>query len=146
MPEAGYKKRRAKWTRDEALRVGREWIDRHDGQIPSATDFNPSDLRRAARGHTGKAASWLSRARHFDEHEYPWTGTIAKIFGSWNNYIKEMGRTPRPAHGGGRQSPPADFDTLQYLLDQAKTAEGELRQETLYTLAEQALGLADVEH
>jgi hypothetical protein len=95
VPDAGYTKRRAKWSREDILDAIQRWVKAF-GEPPTATDWNPSDARRAAREHSAKTQDWLGRVVRFESGDYPWTGTVWKTFGSWNGAISEAGFTPRP--------------------------------------------------
>lgn len=143
MPPKGYRKRRHKWSKQACEEAGHKWVREHDGEVPAATDFNLSDLLTAAREHSNKASRWLGRARYFEINELPWTATILKLYGSWNNYILALGLTPRPANGTQSVSIPlGSIEDLSRLIDNARHADEDERQEILLRVAEQALGLA----
>lgn len=144
MPEPGYTKRRAKWTADDIIAKVIEWDERH-GEPPTATDWNPSDCRSAAARSSMRAEWWMSRVIRFGEGEYPWSGSVSKVFGTWNEAIRAAGKQPR-----NETRPPAyhhgDVRTLTDLsrsLTRARRARDvTLKQQALYELAHDALAIA----
>src|SRR5690349_9406970 len=115
MPAEGYTKRRTKWTEEEVIAKIKEWHDLY-GDFPAATDWNSSDTRRAARHHAELTRNWLTRVRRFESGEWPWTGTVYKLFGGWNKAIEAAGFDPRPAVAQGRQ--PAAIDNVAEAFDE----------------------------
>lgn len=99
MPEPGYTKRRVVWTAEEMIAKVHEWADLY-GDVPSAADWNASDLRAAVDRSTERAAMWLTRLDRLNRGEWPWTGSVYKKFGGWNELVEAAGEVPRPAHGG----------------------------------------------
>lgn len=143
MPEVGYTKRRHKWSEEEILAKAREW-EQLFGEPPAATDWNPSDSRAAIRRSLHRASRWSQRVQRFETGEWPWTGSVSKVFGTWNGMIEKAGFEPRPA----RLSvlPPAPEGGVQAvveLADQAKRARGEKRRMLLLAVADAALALAE---
>lgn len=143
MPAKGYKKRRARWSEQEVLAKVREWHDRY-GDIPSATDWNGSDSNAAARRSSDRAQAWLRRAQRFEQGEWPWTGTVFKMFGGWNQAMRAAGFEPRPAYRNG-VGQPTDV-TAEKLVGLARSAQRaknvDTRRLALYELASGALELA----
>ncbi len=144
MPKAGYKKRRAKWTEDEVIEKIQEWNSKF-GAPPTSTEWNPSDCRRSARISTDRAASWLDRAMTFETGEYPWTGSVQKLFDSWNAAIKAAGFTPRTSTLGSlRKGLTAEgLPGLKKLFDEVEAVKGEAQRMVLYRIAETAIALAE---
>jgi len=148
MPAEGYTKRRAKWTEEEVIAKIKEWVELY-GDIPAATDWNSSDTRRAARHHAGLAHDWLERVRRFEGGEYPWTGTVYKLFGGWNKAIEAAGFDPRPPVAQGRQPAKVDdvaqaLDEVAVMLSLAKSADNAIEQrEQMYAVAERAMAIAE---
>lgn len=142
MPSSGYKKRRTHWTREACVEAVKEWNERH-GDFPAATDWNPGDSQRSAVRSAERAQAWSIRAQRFYDGEYPWTGTVWRLFGSWNALIKEAGFKPRPPRRslldlGNR----ADVDRLVELAGEIDKLEGDRRRVALHELASVALTMA----
>jgi hypothetical protein len=149
VPPRGYRKRRLKWTREDVVKKIKEWKTIY-GDIPSAVDWNASDTRRASEHHAGLAAHWLERLRRFESGEWPWTGTVYKLFGGWNNAIEEAGFDPRPAVRPGYESGPLirnvpkAFKELEIALQAAQKAEDpKIMKEQMYEVAAKALAIAE---
>lgn len=119
MPEAGYVKRRQKWTEEEIVAKIREWVERY-GEIPAATDWHPGDCNRSARISAARSQAWLARAERFREGEYPWPRTVQQVFGRWSEAIRAAGFQPR------RESIP-DLEPSIKPSDAIRSIEGYLR-------------------
>lgn len=151
MPETGYTKRRAAWSEDDILDAIRRWAADHDGMPPTATEWNPSDCRYSAELSTARAEAWLARADDFEAGEYPWTGSVVKRFGSWNDAIRRAGFTPRRRtilDGAYERVGPRRRPTLAGIrssLEAAAKARGEARRRALLAVARTALRLAEAE-
>lgn len=149
MPAPGYTKRRAVWTREAIIEAIQDWAAKHDGQPPSATEWNPSDCRYSAELSAARAGAWLERVADFEGGEYPWTGTVVKKFARWNDAIKEAGFTPRRAtilNGTYERKGPrrrTSLSALRKSIDAIDKASGEARRRALYGLARQALRMAE---
>lgn len=87
-------KRRLKWEKAEVIEKIQQWVKDY-GEIPAATDWNPSDCRRSSYIATERARRWADRADRFSQGVYPWPRTVQDLFGSWNNAIAAAGFTPR---------------------------------------------------
>lgn len=144
MPEPGYTKRRVAWTPEELVAKVHEWADLY-GDVPSATDWNPADLRGAVDRSTERAAMWLARLDRFNSGEWPWTGTVYNRFGRWNDMIRAAGEVPRPAHGGQPnirlEYDTAKLNTMTRRVGAAETTEE--RKTALRDLALTAWTMAD---
>lgn len=149
MPPVGYKKRRHVWTRDEVIEKLREWQEAY-GEPPSATDWNGSDTLAASRRSAERSRAWAERHRRFVEGEWPWNGTVAKLFGSWNNAlnaagleIRWQGKRSRVFHEGTI----LDSDELRALVDEADAAmvsgQNSVLRLSLLSLADKALKWAE---
>src|SRR4051794_11452720 len=90
MPSKGYKKRRHVWPEEEIEAKAKEWFER-TGRSPTATDWNPSDARRAAQRSLSRAGHWFSVASFFEQGEWPWSGTVTKKYGGWNKMLAKAG-------------------------------------------------------
>jgi hypothetical protein len=86
---------------------------------------------------------WNERAARFYEGEFPWTGTVSKLFGNWNALIKEAGFTPRPYPKPLEERPPTkSTKNLVELAEQVEKTTGERQLAALHELASSALKLA----
>jgi hypothetical protein len=113
------------------LEKAREWAAA-EGAPPSATDWNPADARAAAR--------------RFDSGEWPWAGTVSKLFGRWNAMIEEAGMVPRTSPRTPLPEPPeGGLRAVAEALERAEAASGEDRQRLLYEVAQTALAVAEGE-
>lgn len=93
MPEQGYTKRRARWTRDEVLQAIEKFV-KETGRSPSAGDFHPGDCLEAAHRSAARSMMWLERRERFYKLQLPWAGTVHKLFGSWTAAVREAGYEP----------------------------------------------------
>lgn len=142
MPSAGYTKRRSRWTREECIEAVRVWAEVY-GEFPAATDWNPGDSTRAAAISAQRAQAWNARAQRFYDGEYPWTGTVWKLFGSWNGLIREAGFDPRPSRRSMLEvENRLDDGRLVELADQVAKLQGDQRRAALHELASTALTMA----
>ena len=147
MPAEGYTKRRHKWTEEDVIKKVKEWVDEH-GEIPSAADWS-TDTLRASRHHAGLAQHWMNRYLRFKAGEWPWTGTIYKLFGGWNAMIKAAGYEPRAAVRPGYEKKPIGdlanaIDEIAVMVSLAKSADDVSEQkEQMYAVAERALAIAE---
>lgn len=85
-----------KWTREAILNAIRAWAAEHNGQPPTAYDWNPT--LAYSQGN-------YMRARAF-EHDtrWPYDSTVRGRFGSWNEAIRQAGLQPRqPGSHGPRR-------------------------------------------
>jgi hypothetical protein len=142
MPPVGYTKRRARWTREDVIEALRAWQGRY-GAPPTAADWNPADAMRGARRSTERAFAWASRAARFSEGEWPWTGTVSKLFGGWNAALEAAGLDVR--YQRSDTPVPATAPALDDLVTAVKAARGESRRTALLALAARALELADAD-
>jgi hypothetical protein len=127
------------------LEKAREWAAA-EGAPPSATDWNPADARAAARRSAERAARWTERAQRFDSGEWPWAGTVSKLFGRWNAMIEEAGMVPRTSPRTPLPEPPeGGLRAVAEALERAEAASGEDRQRLLYEVAQTALAVAEGE-
>lgn len=145
MPQAGYTKRRTFWTPAEIEAKAREWADLH-GAPPTAADWNPSDARAGARRSIKRAQAWLGRVARFEAGEWPWTGTVWKLYGSWNAMIEAAGLPARDAHVPlALDAAPPTMEFIRTMLDEVDKADTvEHRKAALYEIAEAAIHLAGV--
>lgn len=142
MPDSGYTKRKGRWTREECIEAVKVWAETF-GEFPAATDWNPGDSTAAALRSAERAQAWNLRAQRFYDGEYPWTGTVWKLFGGWNNLIREAGFEPRPARRSLLQVDNAvGVERLADLADQVAKLEGDQRRAALHELASTALTMA----
>lgn len=143
MPDTGYTKRKGRWTREECVEAVKVWAETW-GEFPAATDWNPGDSTAAAQRSAERAQAWSLRAQRFYDGEYPWTGTVWKLFGSWNNLIREAGFEPRPPRRSLLQvdSVVVGVKRLADLAEQVAKLEGDQRRAILHELASTALTMA----
>lgn len=81
------------WTRDAVITAVRAWADEHGGIPPGAEDWNPQQA--IAQGRPEKADKF------YEDDAWPLTGTVQRVFGSWNDAIRAAGFDPRrPGHYG----------------------------------------------
>lgn len=143
MPEAGYKKRRTVWTKQEIEAKVKEWAELY-GHPPVSTEWNPSDCRRSEQISVQRASAWHLRAQRFEEGEWPWTGTVTKEFGRWNNAISAAGLVPSPSPilmmRDLRTVEPQDLDQLMRVVRSAK--DEQQRKLALMQVVEAALAWA----
>ena len=114
------------------------------GEIPGANDWNSSNSRAAVWRSTARASYWIERVQRFESGEWPWTGTVHKLFGSWNNAIRKAGFEPRTGtlrkqvfEAGGT------IEELQALIQTVAAASGTEARLILYQVAEKAMSLAE---
>lgn len=151
MPAAGYTKRVAVWTPEAVIDKAQQFNEAH-GQPPAATDWNPSDCLRASRVSADRARRWAERAERFYSSGYPWTGTVAKLFGGWNDMLRAAGLPVRweGKRGGTLDQVTTgllDTDELRSLVDEAEDAmagnDTAALRARLLTLADRALAWAN---
>lgn len=144
MPPKGYKKRQMRWTKEEVIEAAHRWQETY-GEPPTAVDWAPSDSRARAREGLLRVSRWMERARRFEEGYFPWTGTVSKLFGTWNNMLREANLEVRWQSKAPciLPSPPRGPGALIKLAERAALLEGDRRKEALYRLAERALALAE---
>lgn len=145
-PVAGYTKRRARWETEAVLDKLREWTEQY-GEPPTANDWNPSDCMRAANRSASRARAWTARAERFYSGEWPWTGSVAKLFAGWNSALEAAGlpvRYRRSRLDVAALAP--DIDMLRGLIADAETAladdDPERLLRVLCTIADGALAWA----
>lgn len=147
MPAEGYTKRRSKWTEEDVIQKVKDWVTEH-GEIPSAADWG-TDTLRASQHHAGLAQHWMERYMRFKAGEWPWTGTVYKLFGGWNAMIKAAGFNPRPAQRPGYKKKPIGdvgdaLDEVAVMVSLAKNADDvDEQKEQMYAVAERALAIAE---
>jgi hypothetical protein len=90
VPGAGYTKRKARWSQEEVLGAIGAWTELY-GSPPTATDWHPGDAMAAARRSADRARAWAVVAERFHEGEWPWTGTVQRLFGGWNAALRAAG-------------------------------------------------------
>lgn len=113
MPDAGYEKRRSEWTMQAMIDAALEW-ERIFGEPPAAGDWHPGDSELACRRSVERAAWWAERAARFSVGEFPWTGSVSKQFGTWNDFMRATGfgeRLPGRRRSSGELSPVHLTDT-----------------------------------
>jgi DNA-binding CsgD family transcriptional regulator len=66
-----------------------QWVEEYD-YLPAATDWSPSSARK--RGHDERAERFEDFRKRWD---CPRSGTVQTQFGSWNEFIRQCGYTPR---------------------------------------------------
>lgn len=143
MPEVGYTKRKAEWTRQEMIDAGQKWYELH-GDSPTATDWNPSDCRRAAGRSMARAAAWLGRLARFQAGEYPWTGSVWKEFGGWNAFLEAAELPIHHRVSLPRPAPVISADALAILTAKAvQLPDGLEKKEALLLLGETAFAWAE---
>jgi hypothetical protein len=145
MPATGYTKRTAKWTEQECIDAAHRWQEAF-GAPPAAADWNPSDARRNARTSLARAQHWAGRVARFESGEWPWTGTVWKLFGGWNAFIAAAGFTPRTSERVSFSEAPQSTRELVPMLQTIVSLDsGPSRKVALIELAEAAIQLAQLE-
>jgi hypothetical protein len=143
MPEAGYKKRRVTWTKEEIESKIKEWTELY-GHPPLSTEWHPGDCQRSATISLQRASAWQLRARRFEEGEWPWTGSVVKTYGRWNNAIEAAGLEPTLPVAvmlrDLRSVAPQELDGLMRIVRSAKNEHQ--RKLALMQVAEAALAWA----
>lgn len=141
-------KRRLKWTEEEIIQKIKDWQAKY-GEIPAATDWNPSDCRRSARISAARSQVWLERSERFSQGVYPWPGTVQKVFGSWNNAIRAAGFQPRKEAISELPDAIKPSDALRsidaYLRQAQKSDDPVERRKILSQIAQKALAALETE-
>jgi hypothetical protein len=144
LPDPGYTKRKAAWSREEMLQAGKEYIERFN-IVPSATDFHPGDCRYSARISFARGRVWLERAARFEDGLYPWPRTVMKEFGSWAAYIRALGHEPRrqAIPELSHRAPRVDIGGVRRLAADAVALKGDARRVALLELVDAAVALLE---
>lgn len=74
------------WTRDAIICAIQDWAAEHDGEPPTAQDFDPGIVSAHLR------PAWRAR---WEPGRWPHFSGIQKRFGTWNNAVRAAGFTPR---------------------------------------------------
>lgn len=82
------------WSRELCIELAHEWFRRY-GQAPGAVAWNPAMARSNGRDD-------LADRFHVDGC-WPYTNTVMRIFGRWNDFIRAAGFEPLPQ--GVRRDP-----------------------------------------
>ena len=75
----------ALWTEKTVIESIQEYARRY-GRPPSAGDWNPSDARSRFRDDIAD--------RFYEDGCWPYSSSVQRVFGSWNNAIRSAGYEP----------------------------------------------------